>query len=149
MRDLQVIMRMEMRDMMWVRLSLGLWELLTTAFKPLVALLRHQCTARRLVRPFRMEPFLNHVVVVHRIHSMTLGMVIMTLGALLSERALLTTLLHRLAAAVVQLHRGLPASRAHRPARAMRRQTGRRPPCRDRRSTRTKTVEEVADDASR
>ena len=98
MLDMMVIMGMEMLDMMGNLLKvlvtreprqrllkalatreprqrwlLAHWVLLTTVSKPLVALLRHQCNARRLVRPFRKGHLLNLVAGVHRIHSMTLG----------------------------------------------------------------------------
>ena len=49
------------------------WVLLTMAFKPLVALLRRQCNARRLANLFRKEHLQNRVVVLHKIHCMTPG----------------------------------------------------------------------------
>jgi len=67
-------------------LSSGHWVPPMMVIKPLVALLPRQCNARRLVRPFREEPPLDLVVVVHRIHSMTLG-TRKILGALLEAIA--------------------------------------------------------------
>ena len=83
MRVLQVIMGMGFLVMMGVHLSSGRLGRPTTGFKTLVVPLRRQRSVRRKVRLFHVEPFLNHVVVVHRIHSMTLGgKMIMTRGAL-------------------------------------------------------------------
>ena len=61
--------------MMWKPWSSGHWVPLMMAFKPLVDLRRHQYFARLLALSltFRKEPLLDLVVVVHRIHSMTLG----------------------------------------------------------------------------
>ena len=64
----------EMLDVMGMLLSSGHLVLKTMGFKPLVALLRHQCNARRLVRLSLEGPLLDLVVVVHKIHCMTLGM---------------------------------------------------------------------------
>ena len=80
--DTTVVMGMEMLDMMWNLWSSGHWVPLMMAFKPLVVLLRRQCNARLSALLFRKELLLSHVVVVHKIHCMTLG-IRMTLGVLL------------------------------------------------------------------